>query len=373
MGGLEQQLPPGLAGYVAAQNQNQQGQLAQLQQAQGMMGLQNAIQQQQKEQGFRQALTALGPNPSQDALAQVAAQFGSPADVLKTQQSSLDRKAAMEAKASEAQARLDNAKQQAEMQHEFRMSQLKTTQDRAAETERHNKALEGINAANAQLSQQLKMMGIELQKSKNEGAAQTQLNKQTQQFSAAVEKSGLTESNAVLQAAEDALKKSPKLASYLAGPLSATPDLAVGSLSPDMTKEQADDIRSGRQAFQKLFNITLKNRSGAAVTNQELDRLKNEFANGTLKTPEQLNAAVGQARNIITQHYRGIMSGFHPDAVKAYNENLKESGGTPVFETGAQASPTAAPAAPQIQKGATATGPNGQKIVFDGVRWVPKP
>lgn len=56
-----------------------------------------AAMEQQREQAFRGALAQLGPNATQEQLAGVAAQYGSPADVLKTQQASLDRAATREA------------------------------------------------------------------------------------------------------------------------------------------------------------------------------------------------------------------------------------------------------------------------------------
>lgn len=161
-------LPPGLAGYQAAVQGNQQQSMGQLQQMQLAMGLQGEIQKQNQAQGFRQAVAGLGPNPDQEALVQVAAKFGNPADVLKTQQASADRKAAMEQKATEAQARLDSAKQNAEMAHEFRMSRLTADQDRAAESARHNKAMEGLNAQNAQLANQMKMMGLDIQRERGQ-------------------------------------------------------------------------------------------------------------------------------------------------------------------------------------------------------------
>lgn len=350
-------LPPAIAGYQAAVQGNQQQDMGQLQQMQAVMGLQGQMQQQNKEAQFRQALTSLGPNATQDQLAQVAARFGSANDVLKTQQASLDKKEALAQRATDAQSRLDMQKQSAEQIHEFRMSKLSTDQDRAAESARHNQAMEVLNAKNAELGNQIRMMGLDIKKGQASGAADAAKGKQIQVLGQALERAGLPETDAVLRAVEDKLDKNPKIAEYLSGPKSLLPDMAVDQ-----------DIREGRQAFQKLFNITLKNRSGSAVTNQELDRLKSEFAAGAFKTPEQLRAAVDQARNIIGQHYRGVTAGFHPDVVSAYNDNLTQSGGTPILSG---RSGTAAPAPAQIREGQTATGPNGQKIMFRGGQWQP--
>lgn len=55
-----------------------------------------SLEEYQQGQKFKTGMTALGQNPSQDSLAQLAAQFASPKDILTSQTSSLDRKAAME-------------------------------------------------------------------------------------------------------------------------------------------------------------------------------------------------------------------------------------------------------------------------------------
>ena len=134
-------LPPGpLAAYLGVRNANQDAGLNTIQQATGIQGLlaklneqkqlemargvmsgslpqdqklQNlmninpalatkyatdmkSLEEYQQGQKFRTGLAGLGPNPSQDSLAQLAAQFASPKDILTSQTSSLDRKAAME-------------------------------------------------------------------------------------------------------------------------------------------------------------------------------------------------------------------------------------------------------------------------------------
>ena len=102
---------PGLGGYLAMRQLQQQEVQAELQQATSLMGLLSAAQQQQarqraaqREQEFRGALAALGPNPSQEALARVAAQYGGADTLLRTQQGSLDRQAQREAAAATAAA-----------------------------------------------------------------------------------------------------------------------------------------------------------------------------------------------------------------------------------------------------------------------------
>lgn len=164
-------------------------------------------------------------------------------------------------------------------------------------------------------NQELKRMQFSMQ-------GDQQLVKNTQKLQGALEKANLPEADATLGAVEDALKKTPKLAEFLSGPKSMLPDMVVGN-----------DIATGRQAFTKLFNITLKNRSGSAVTNQELERLKNEFATGAFKTPQQLQSAVDQARNIVSKHYASVAAGFGKETLDAYNENVRGFGGRVVLDS----------------------------------------
>ena len=134
-------LPPGpLAAYLGVRNANQDAGLNTIRQATGIQGLlaklneqkqlemargvmsgnlpqdqkmQNlmninpalatkyatdmkSLEEYQQGQKFKTRMTALGPNPSQDSLAQLAAQFASPKDILTSQTSSMDRKAALE-------------------------------------------------------------------------------------------------------------------------------------------------------------------------------------------------------------------------------------------------------------------------------------
>lgn len=153
----------------------------------------------------------------------------------------------------------------------------------------------------------------------------TNVSRQTQQLGQALEKANLPSTIAVVRQAEQI---TPELASFVTGPKSLLPDLAV-----------PEPARTARQDVAKLFNITLKDRSGAAVTNQELERLKTEFGKGIIKTPQQLITAIARAKSIVEHHYQGIAASFGPSALEAYNSNLEAIGGTPF-------NPGAAPAAP---------------------------
>lgn len=140
---------PGLAGYAAAQQNDQQLQGQQLGQMSQLMQLQRAVESQQREQGLRQELAALGPEATQEQLAQVAAKYGTAGDILKTQQSSLDRKAQLEAKTAEAQQRREAA---TEMQREritaaAEAARLRAEDARLSQAERNQARIEMIRLA----------------------------------------------------------------------------------------------------------------------------------------------------------------------------------------------------------------------------------
>jgi hypothetical protein len=327
-----------LEAYLGQQQANQQTTIGNIQAAGALQGLQANAQKQQREQAYRQELSALGPNPTQEQIVGVTAKYASPDKLMDVQQKSIDKQAASEAARSAAQERLAQQKQLAEdrlaqqtqfatMMHEYRMSSAKTAEERAAETARHNAQLEALQKQNLATNEELKRVALQLQSDKIDQGKQAGLQKQTQQLGTALERANLPEADSVLRGVEDALRKRPDLAEYLSGGKSLLPDAVVDK-----------DIAAGRQAFAKLFNITLKNRSGAAVTVPEFERLKAEFGNGVWKTPEQFKNGIEQARNIISQHYRSVASGFGTDALNAYNSNLREMGGSPLLEP--QGTPT---------------------------------
>lgn len=155
---------PFLGGWVAADQERRAQQEDQLRQAAQRMTLQKALEDRAQEQAFRSDLTQLGPNPNQESLAQLASKYAKPADLLRTQQASLDRQAALAAQREAVVGRLEQAKQQAEMTHEIRMAGLQSATDRQAETVRHNQAMEALNAQNQALNEQFKRMGLDIQK-----------------------------------------------------------------------------------------------------------------------------------------------------------------------------------------------------------------
>lgn len=314
--GMGSVLNPQVAQEVAAEDKQQQGMQNQI----GMLMLQKKLQEQSpeyqaklealnNEKNFRLAAADAQGDPVK--IASAAAQFGKPelAVSLYNQQ---------EARA----ARLQTAKDALEMKQQTLQAQIDQKNLDREQREKFNTMMAEMKRQGLALQTEIAKGNQDLKRMQFGMKADQNLQKNVQQLGGALEKANLPEADAVLGNVEDALKKNPDLAEYLSGPKSLLPDMVVG-----------DDIAAGRQAFHKLSNITLKNRSGAAVTNQELDRLKQEFATGAFKTPQQLQKAVDQARDIINKHYTSIAGGFGKEALDAYNENIRGFGGRVVLES----------------------------------------
>lgn len=102
---------------------------------------------------------------------------------------------------------------------------------------------------------------------------------------------------------------------------------ATGSL-PDFMLTPAG--KSTRSAFARLFNTTLKDRSGVAVTLPELERLKQEFNTGTFKTDKDLKNALNRFERILSIQIQSTLAGYPAEVIEQYKAN----GGLPQFNLG---------------------------------------
>jgi hypothetical protein len=67
-----------------------------------------------------------------------------------------------------------------------------------------------------------------------------------------------------------------------------------------------------------VFNVELKDRSGAAVTNNELMRLKQEFGEGKLRTDAEKVDALKRYRDAAMREMQNREAGFSPDVRDLY-------------------------------------------------------
>lgn len=85
-----------------------------------------------------------------------------------------------------------------------------------------------------------------------------------------------------------------------------------------MLSQKGQDLRASAD---NLFNVELKNRSGAAVTDQELFRLRNEFENRIGKSDTAARRALQKYANRLREVVRNIHAGTPKEGLDAYKES----------------------------------------------------
>jgi hypothetical protein len=73
--------------------------------------------------------------------------------------------------------------------------------------------------------------------------------------------------------------------------------------------------RGLQNSVARVFNAELKDRSGAAVTSNELERLKIEFGEGKFNTEEEMVAALKEYKSAFRELVKNIEAGFVPEAI----------------------------------------------------------
>lgn len=300
-------IAPGLDGYLAAQREGRESTATNLQNAQALMGLSGALQEQQRQQAFRTAMAG-ATTPEQQA--QIAAQFAGPGEVMRTQQASLDRRAMLEQRAAEAQQRFETQRANQEMLHEIRLGRAQTDEQRLAETQRHNQAMERLNANNAQMNQWLRSQGIELQRLNRENADRDRRDRAVTSFANELQQNKLPGLSASITAANDLMRK------YEQTDIPGLGLVSGSSKVPNMFRsEEANNVRSTLQA---VSNDLLNLYSGLAVTLPEAERRELEemrggnfssqdFKNSWPRVVARYNSVVGNLR-----------AGANADVLKEY-------------------------------------------------------
>jgi|LakMenE01Jun11ns_1017448.scaffolds.fasta_scaffold9953494_2 hypothetical protein len=159
-----------------------------------------------------------------------------------------------------------------------------------------------------------KRMALEERQREKQTAAETKVAEKKEarfegdvnKLSNTYDKSGVPSAAAVIQNVDALVPKDGDIPGYgrVAGML---PDFAVS--------QKGEDVR---QAISQMFNIELKDRSGAAVTDQELNRLKREFGEGSWKSDDQLRKGIAQYKARLQQVIKNIEAGFKPEIIQEY-------------------------------------------------------
>lgn len=144
--------------------------------------------------------------------------------------------------------------------------------------------------------------------SEKERKRQEKLDKDATKYSEMLEKTNIPDMVTAIEDVDRLLPKEGDIPGY--GEFEgAIPDFFAG-----------DKARELRGAVQTLFNIELKDRSGAAVTDQELERLRKEFGEGSWKTEKQLRDGIERYKNRLKEVARNIQAGTKPEVIDLYKE-----------------------------------------------------
>ena len=80
------------------------------------------------------------------------------------------------------------------------------------------------------------------------------------------------------------------------------------------------DARNLNAAASRVFNATLKDRSGGAVTDNEMERLKREFNEGKYNTESEMIGAMQRYKRQLDVVMKNREAGYKPDVVKKYQD-----------------------------------------------------
>ncbi len=272
---------PGLGGFVAAKEAEQEQTARSLGTAAQVLTLRQALDRQAQADAFRRDVSALGANPGQEAIVGVANKYADPDTLLKMHQASLDRQQAVQDRALQFAQTLDLKQQQLDQAREAAAQRAQDAASRQAfEQFYKTETLKNQQAANA-LQGQLRTMGLEIQKQGNElRVMQFDANKRAQEERTIEGQVGKTADR--MKDLGPVLSAGRQLNDLLS--MYTPQDVpGVGYLkNTDMGKFFLSDKGKDVSASVKLFgNSVLKAMSGQAVTpNEEIRQMAAQMADG---------------------------------------------------------------------------------------------
>ena len=137
------------------------------------------------------------------------------------------------------------------------------------------------------------------------------LNKQVTDLSTALEKADILEMGGIFDLVDKQI-------------LQTTGDLAgLGQTAFLHPRLLSGDGLKNRQLVAQLQNVVLKNRSGAAVTVPEFDRLKLELGTGIISGDREIRNALKRMKELFDDHNKSLRAGFSNEANDEYDRRLK--------------------------------------------------
>lgn len=367
---------PGLGGYLAKKQMNEQGAMQEIQQAGGLVGLQQKLQAAQREKALRDEMAGLGADATHEDMARVASKYGSAGDILKVHQGAMDREqqrviareAAADRREREKTAidlRYDQLAQRATDEADKRRLEERRQRDKAEADRRHDETLRLLGTMKAEAAKQKAPPGYRMKDDGTMeaipgGPADTKLQGQFNQDTSAL--SSMTNDMDRLAAEANRLKTHPGL-SKATGTMAAVP--LVGGVATWPGTDAANfkaglETLKSQVAFGVLQNMRNNSKTGGAlgqVSDKEGALLAaNLAALDRAQSPEEFTAALdrivkytGGAKDRLQSAYnlkhgdKGAAGAAAPSARPA------ASGAVPEYATEAEAA--AAAAAGKIKPG----------------------
>ncbi len=146
------------------------------------------------------------------------------------------------------------------------------------------------------------------------------IDKQVTQLSTALEKANILETESIFDLVEkQILNKKEDLAGF--GQTGFLPAVML-----------SDEGLANRQLIAQLQNITLKNRSGAAVAASEFERLKKELGTGAITGDREVRNALSRMSELYKEHKHKLRAGFSDSVNKEYDRRLGLPVDSPIEE-----------------------------------------
>ena len=339
---------PGLGGYVAQRQMNEQGALGQLQQAQAVLGLQGVMEKRAQEEAFRQELAQAPDDAARQA---IALKYASPDKQLDVRERAATRKDATEARAEQFAAQIQLRRDALEQQRDLALSRA---QDKASQDAINNQFKERMLAIDGQNRAFYQWAARENIDIKRIIAANKPERPMTEfQGKSSLYGTRAAQSDKILTNLEEKVSTTGlAVKQFLAG----TPVIggALGAAGNVLLSTEQQRVEQAQRDF---VNAVLRQESGAVISDAEFENAKKQY----FPAPGDDKATRDQKRENRKLAIRGFARMAGPSGAEDINAIMD----APLIPTGAS------PAPQTFQEGQTATGPNGQKAVFRNGQWVP--
>jgi hypothetical protein len=137
---------PGLAGFLMSRDRGMKEDEAEMKQGLTLQAVLEKQKAAQRQKAYETEIGALGPDATDEQVISVATKYAGPEKTLGARQQALTQRTIAEGNKESSLARVEMQGRFNDMQHEIRLRNAATAEERAAEIERHNRAREANEA-----------------------------------------------------------------------------------------------------------------------------------------------------------------------------------------------------------------------------------